>query len=386
MQLNREEYERIFRKYLEGKANPEEVLFVEKYYDAYELSASYVEGLESSEQELLERKIKERIDGRLFGEMTLPKKPKRFFWLKQASIIVFLLGIGFATYKIGMTPSSLQQSKEIAKVKEDGEPKEVTLKLANGKTIHLTEKSPEKKIQEENGAIIVRSNSELVYSEMNAVKEEDLLYNELTVPKGKQFKLILSDGTQVWLNAASTLKYPLKFSSSNRHVFLNGEAFFDVKGDKDCPFTVRSRENMVKVLGTKFNVSAYDDESVVRTTLQEGSVMVSNKEQLIQLAPGEQVVNDVSRGLLTRKKVDLEMELSWRIGYFIFDEPVEEVLRKLARWYDLDVQIDRGIAHKRVAGRFSRDRDVKQVIASLAQISGFQYKIVGHRVQIISKK
>lgn len=381
MQLSKEEYRRIFKKYLAGEATPEEALFVERYYAAFDIENEYTESVNDAERALLEARMKERIDGQLFSVQEIPVKSRRFGWLKYAVIISFcVVGISLFYFSRQPTQSKRAQQIVVAPVVE-----QLTLKLANGQIIHLDSTKADQTINDMGGVTIShQGGDELVYQlKENASGADDTqLYNELAIPKGKQFKIILPDGTKVWLNTASVLRYPVRFAKHERRVVLNGEAYFDVATDKDRPFFVACKESEISVMGTQFNVSAYADESEVKTTLVAGRVAVSYQNQRIQLQPGDQVISNKADHPMEKIKTDLDMATAWKDGFFVFDQPLEEVTRMLARWYDLQIGMEDDLPQKRVAGRFSKKRDFREILNYLGQLSEFSYSVNGHHVNI----
>ena len=170
-------------------------------------------------------------------------------------------------------------------------------------------------------------------------KRKKLVYNEVEVPRGGEFDLILADGTTVWLNAGSKLRYPVEFVGKERRVFLEGEAYFAVVKDAEVPFRVEILQQTVEVLGTEFNVSGYADEAAIYTTLVTGKVRVATDsgENMI-LAPGEQSMLDCRDGHLDKREVDVEKVIAWKKGMFILEEQtLEQIMQKLARWYDMEI-------------------------------------------------
>jgi len=381
MQLSKEEYKRIFKKYLAGEATPEEALFVERYYAAFDTEGEYTESINDAERTRLEVRMKERLDDQLFSIPEIPVKSRRFSWLKYAVIVSFCV-VGIALFYFSYRPdeSKRAQLTAVTPVVE-----KLTLKLANGQTINLESATAGQTISDIGGVTIAhQEDNELVYqlNEEALGTDDTQLYNELTIPKGKQFKLILPDGTKVWLNTASTLRYPVRFGNHERRVILNGEAYFDVAADKNKPFFVQCKESEISVTGTQFNVSAYADEGKVKTTLVEGRVAVSYQNQRIQLQPGDQVISNQENRPMEKIRADLDLATAWKDGFFVFDQPLEEVTHLLARWYDLQIGIDGDLPQKRVAGRFSKKRDFREILNYLGQLGGFSYAVNGKHVNI----
>ena len=214
-------------------------------------------------------------------------------------------------------------------------------------------------------------------------KKKELVYNEVQVPRGGEFDLVLADGTIVWLNAASKLRYPVEFTGKERRVFLEGEAYFAVTKNADAPFRVEVSRQTVEVLGTEFNVSGYVEEEVVYTTLVTGKVRVaSDSGEDIALMPGEQSVLDCRDGHLDKQKVDVEKVVAWKKGMFILEEQtLEVIMQKFARWYDMEVFYRdaelKKIVFKGVVPRYAELREVLNILEKTNEV---KFDIQGRRV------
>jgi transmembrane sensor len=210
----------------------------------------------------------------------------------------------------------------------------------------------------------------LVYSSPIGGGRVGAAYNTLSTPRGGQYKLILPDGTKVWLNAASTIRFPIAFSGAERKVLVSGEVYFEVTHDSTQPFFVdiNSGNASIEVLGTHFNVNAYADEPEIRATLLEGSVKViqGNKNELI--VPGEQALIAVDRGsgILINKHVDLDDVVAWKNGQTNFSNlSIEAILRIVSRWYDVDIIYESKIPERRLNGGIPRNAPLSDVIKVL---------------------
>jgi len=258
------------------------------------------------------------------------------------------------------------------------------LTLANGKKISLTDASSGTIATQAGIQITKTSSGQLVYTIANqkAIGKNDY-YNRIETPKGGQYQLNLPDGTKVWLNSASSLKYLVNFSSKEeRIVELTGEAYFEVAKDKNHPFLVRSAGQEVKVLGTHFNVNAYDDENGVKTTLLEGSVKVNNN---VVLVPGEQSV--FIGGKLNVKAVNASDAVDWKNGEFVFNkDPLTDILRKVSRWYNVDIVYVRNLGSPldvpTFSGSVSRFENVSVILRMLEETSNVRFAIEGKTIKV----
>jgi len=208
------------------------------------------------------------------------------------------------------------------------------------------------------------------------------LYNTVATPRGGQYQLTLPDGSQVWLNAASSLRFPVAFTEAERRVELTGEAYFEVAKDARHPFKVTARGAEVTVLGTHFDVQAYDDEPALAATLLEGAVQVRQGTQQALLRPGQQG-RCWPQGQVQVREVDVQHAVAWKNGYFVFnDEPIEAIMRQVARWYDVDVQYQGVLTNKDFNGKISRYKDAADVLRVLALTGAVHFTTEGRRITV----
>lgn len=263
-----------------------------------------------------------------------------------------------------------------------------TLRLADGTTIDLGAMQ-NGVVANEDGASVILDGKELVYRPQSGVPGTENASHSIQIPKGMQYQLTLPDGSRVWLNAASSITFPVQFSGTNRTVKLSGEAFFDVKQDAAKPFIVQTPLQSLEVLGTSFNVSAYADDGYVRTSLVSGSVRIDRKghddatNPALVLKPGEESLAKADDQGIKRSKVDTQHIATWRAGLFTFhNEPVEEVMRKVARWYDIEVEYRDGMAGKRIGGNVPRFDNIDRLMRALQSTGLLHYKMEGGKVVI----
>jgi transmembrane sensor len=191
-------------------------------------------------------------------------------------------------------------------------------------------------------------------------------FNTITTPAGGQYQVTLADGTKVWLNALSTFKFPTSFHGPDRTVELTGEAYFEVSKDKNRPFHVRVNGMDVEVLGTRFNVNAYSDESALRTTLLEGAVKLTKGKAALVLTPGQQGQTAAAGGFSIVPNADPDEAVAWKNGYFSFDDAdIREVMRQLARWYGIQVRYEGNPGNALFWGKMGRDLNLTQVLSGL---------------------
>lgn len=227
-----------------------------------------------------------------------------------------------------------------------------------------------------NGTLAKQGNTEvklrdhrLIYEKMSAsVDNQAVLYNSMRTSNGRQFKLLLPDGTQVWLNAASSIRYPTVFTGKQRRVEITGEVYFEVTRNTEMPFIVQvNTHTTVEVLGTHFNINAYEDEASINTTLLEGSVKVSTGGSTQLLSPGQQA--KASQGIIALiKNADMQQALAWKNGLFSFtDADLPTVMRQLARWYNVKVEYEGGIPKAEFSGKIDNTLTLSQLLKGLAK-------------------
>ncbi len=258
-----------------------------------------------------------------------------------------------------------------------------TLTLANGKQIHLHETHNGRIVEESGIRISKTTDGQLIY-EVSSNTQGEIEQNTLSTTKGECYRIKLPDGTQVWLNAASSLRYPVRFSKGgNRTVVLTGEAYFEVAKDSKHPFIVKTANQEVKVLGTHFNVNSYADESAVQTTLLEGRVQVSSHNQKLLLAPGEQS-SLTAHGMLKSHPIDTAPVIAWTNNEFMFDgDDIESVMRKVARWYNVEVIYQGKKTTEKFGGGISRFDDVQKVLRLLEKTGAVHFRIDGKKIHVL---
>ena len=209
-------------------------------------------------------------------------------------------------------------------------------------------------------------------------------YNILQIPRGGEYSVTLQDGTVVNLNSASELRYPVRFTGTERKVFLTGEAYFQVASDKSSPFIIEMGKVQVQVLGTSFNLRAYQDEEMIQTTLVEGRVCMFTGKKRILLYPNEQGAIELKTGNLVKKQVDVQAYIGWKNGRFIFErQTLEDIMRTLSRWYDVQVVFQSEKArHIEFTGNLRRYDDFGQIVSMLALACPAKFNVSGTTIYI----
>ncbi|MET1055794.1 MAG: FecR domain-containing protein [Pedobacter sp.] len=384
---NKKEFLRLVKSYLDGTATPKQASTVEQYFDLFSTEPDILDTVDKTEVREIHDRLKSAIDARIDQEdkfhTVVPWK-----YLSVAASILLAATIGIYFY--ASRHSEVKQFSKPAMVADiaPGGNKAI-LTLSNGTKISLSD-ARSGKIANQNGTSIVKTNEGHLVYQSSASANTAAAYNSVETPKGGQYQLVLEDGTKVWLNAASALKYPLAFDGKERKVELNGEAYFEVAHNKSKPFRVVTNHQVVEVLGTHFDINSYTDEPATKTSLLEGSVRVtsfgSNAKMVIR--PGQQAVVSTSHPLsaITVKNIDIDEAVAWKNGYFMFDEEsLESILRKIARWYDVDIQY-KGLDAKNklfFSGTLSRYSNVSKVLKKLELTESVHFKIEGRTILVM---
>ncbi|HEX8608454.1 MAG TPA: FecR domain-containing protein [Pedobacter sp.] len=314
-----------------------------------------------------------------------PVKVKRLNYGLISAAAAALLVVGASlVYFIAQKP--LESNRQVKTSMVDAVPGKTaaTLILAGGERIQLSNVS-EGKIAEQSGAHIFKAAQNKLVYQTSEKEVEVVQMNTVLTAKGEQYSVDLPDGTTVWLNAASSLKFPTAFNTlANRTVVLTGEAYFEVAKDRSHPFIVKTANQEIKVLGTHFNVSSYADEEITKTTLLEGSVkVVSNANASVAtLKPGEQ--SQLSSGVLKVKEIDLTESIAWKNGDFNFEnEEFSSILNQVSRWYNVEI-IDKGNHDGlKLSGIVSRSKSLSTVLKSLESTADVKFKIEGRKVTVL---
>jgi len=251
------------------------------------------------------------------------------------------------------------------------------LKLANHRTIPLDEVKAGVLVNM--GSILVKKtmNGQLVFETNPKAGTGEGFSGEniLITPAGGQYEIVLADGSRVWLNASSSLKFPSVFNGKDRKVELSGEAYFEVSKVKGQPFMVNAKDMQVEVLGTHFNINAYPDEQYSATTLAEGSVNVSGKNAAARLVPNEQA--KISGGKLGVQQVNIQDVLAWKDGYFVFaNEDIQSIMRKLSRWYNVQIEYEDPAINEQFDARISKYKNISEVLNVLQATGTINFKIL----------
>jgi ferric-dicitrate binding protein FerR (iron transport regulator) len=308
--------------------------------------------------------------------------------LSVAASIILIIATG--TFLFFNKPN--QKDKLVAVNRQQGLKNDIApghdnaiLTLANGATIVLDSAS-NGELAQEGSVKVLKMDGQVSYAGNDAAGQ--VVYNTMSTARGNQYQLQLADGSKVWLNAASSIRFPTVFTGNERRVEISGEAYFEVAHDAAKPFTVTytatssGEKGEVQVLGTHFNINSYADEAEVKTTLAEGKVKVTQAAGSVLLAPSEEAVFSKSGNELIVKPADVEEAIAWKTGMFEFhDADIQNIMRQLSRWYDVDVNFSGPISGKLFNGSIRRKATLSQALEIL-KLAGVAWSLQGKTVTI----
>lgn len=389
--MNKEHISYLFQRYFNNEATESELDELQAILRDTDCEAWILDVLESSYNQIPAQQFdveindqpKEKIFQHIISQPQIKARTYNL-WVRfaaAASIIICLTTGYFYLRPVQVKPAINQK---IAKHDIAPGSNKAILTLSNGRQIVLSDASTGEIAREKSAAINKDSTGKIVYVATGSGNQSVGNMNTISTPRGGQYQVVLPDGTHVWLNAASSLKYPTIFTGSDRNVELTGEAYFEVAKDKYHPFHVVSSSQTIEVLGTHFNVNTYNDEPAVKTTLLEGSVKIIHGNVTAMLKPGEQSVinNNVDAGIRVIDGIDTEDAIAWKEGKFKFDQTdISVLMRELSRWYDVDVVYQGKIPDDKFSGSLSRNVNISKVL-TLLEFTGINFKIEGRTLII----
>ena len=366
-EVDKQDFQALIEKYLDGKTTLEELKLLVNYYESYQHEHAWVEALgnEDAVRNRMLINILEELENSEKTVKVIPIYKKPLFKYAVAASLIAFVSLTFFFKNEDTNETEIKVVDTIIKpVIEIGTDK-ATLTLGDGSQIALEKGTS---FQRQN----TTSNGEEIVYESGKSKSDIIEYNYLTIPRGGQFSIKLSDGTQVWLNSESKLKYPVKFVEGKlRKVELvYGEAYFAVSpssAHKGAKFMVFNDSQEIEVIGTEFNVKAYKDESNVYTTLVEGKVAISIEDRKQHLVPGQQLYLDKTSKTLLIKSVDVYNETAWKDGVFSFEnKTLKEMMEVLSRWYDVEVIIEnKSIENEEFVGVLRKNQNLKEILTNI---------------------
>lgn len=383
----------LAERFLRGVATEEEKALLHKWYDNWEDDDQIVVTKSSIQEEQLKQQILDGLKKSIAAEaVPLKTTRRRKYWLAAASLLLMATSAVYFIYSGKKNQQVL--SPETSVIVRDAAPgsDKAVLTLSDGSTILLDSAQNGNLAQQGTSKVIKQNNGQIVYDASGAAAEQ-VTYNTIATPRGGQYHLVLADGSKVWLNASSSLHYPTSFTGAERKVELTGEAYFEVKsltsaGNKKMPFIVNVKNMDVKVLGTAFNVNAYDDEEDIRTTLLEGRVDITGLNNTFrQLKPNDQSVYDRNGNIRVIENADTEQAIAWKNGLFKFNSTsLSAIMRQVSRWYDVDIFYKGDVKEETFSGDIPRRQNATEVFKVLETTKTVQFSIENKNVIIEAYK
>jgi len=381
-------YHELAKKWLNNTITPAEQEEFAAWYNTgqdkpIEIPPTFAENDEALKQRILtkiNREIK-KDDSRVRKIMPV--------WLRYAASIVLFAG-GFMCYYVqthrAVKPHVLARQQK--PLKNDAGPggNKAILTLANGSKINLSD--VKNGVLASQGQTVLKKDKDgrIIYESPGAKGvDSSAIFNTITIPRGGQFQVVLSDGSKVWLNSASSITFPAAFSKTERKVTITGEVYFEIAKNKAKPFRVVTGEQTVEVLGTHFDINAYTDEEALKTTLVEGSVKVTSGAQSVVLKPEQQAsLLPGKAGKIKVTTVDTDNVLAWTTGNFQFEKAeIASIMREAGRWYDVDIKYEGEIPKRRFTGSISRSVNLSELLKML-KYTGINFKIADKTIVVTS--
>ncbi|MGF2410726.1 FecR family protein [Ferruginibacter sp.] len=394
----KEYYEHLMVQYLHNNCSPQEVkeLFDHIQEDSsnklllQQMQASFNNMLQDKqEQQPLEwsRKMQETLINKIQPQAKVVPLYKK--WLPRVAAAILVVSFSVAAYQY-YTKKEVQPAIQIANNNTPSLPKDILpgsdkalLTLADGTVIVLDEVK-NGTVAKQGNISVNKKNGLVIYDASNASSSSAAItFNTISTPKGGQYQIVLPDGSNVWLNAASSLRFPTAFAGTQRNVELKGEGYFEIAKNAAMPFYVKVNNMEVEVLGTHFNLMAYDNEDAVKTTLLEGAVKINYGATAKTLKPGQQGKFNNTSGAINVITTDTEEAVAWKNGYFQFtNEDIKSIMRQFARWYDVEVSYE-GIEKPRYfSGEISRTVSLSKALKVL-ELSNVKFRIDEKKIVVL---
>lgn len=374
--MEKNEIQELIRKYLSGECSPKERDLISRWY-AEELHKREkevnMEDPQKIKREIWQKVIKNR-------PQLKEQKKQKIFWIPAAAILLIGFLIAYQLHRLSApNNSSVEWVDKDSKIVPGGN--EAVLILENGKQYYLSNEA-EGILDEEKSWVIRKPKEGLVsFESRSPATSLSVLTNRIETPKGGMYQLILPDGSKAWLNSASSISFPSNFSQKERRISVSGEVYLEVEKDPKRPFRVETPYQNIEVLGTKFNINAYEDEPYTRTSLLEGSVKVQGAEKQVVLQQGFEMRTS-KEGEDKVDKADLEAILAWKDGLFQFDRVELDVLmRQLGRWYDVEVEYVGTYPQDEFVGKIERSEDIHNIL-DILKAGEVNVTLKGRKLQV----
>jgi transmembrane sensor len=390
--MDANQFSDLLERYRLGTCTEEEKEWVEGWYNKRRIN---IYNPLTNEEELL---AGERMYGNVMSVLTCetPKhivplwRQPRVWWVAAGTILLIATAGYFAINNKPVTTKTAETTKPVVQPMVVPGGNKAVLTLADGSTIVLDSAANGAITQQGATTIMKKKDGELVYNAEGKTAQAAVAWNTINTPRGGQYQVVLPDGTKVWLNAVSALRFPASFTGNKREVELTGEAYFEVTKNNQMPFKISIPPQpggqggaQVEVLGTHFNVKAYNDEAAIKTTLLEGAVKMSSAKGQYLMKPGQQARVGKDGKMALDENADTDEAVAWKNGRFQFNEAdVETVMRDIARWYDVTIEYAGKVPVEKFEGEIPRNSSITEVFKIL-ELSNVHCKIEGKKITVL---
>lgn len=376
MQNEREYLAALIQKYQEGTVSEEEKEILTRWL--IQLDADDFD-LTENELQIKQQLSLAALRDKLQPSVQAPKVLRLSLWIKAVAAMLVIAG-GLYLY----TKPEYKPAKISTLVKNDLPPgtNKAVLTLSNGSKINLNAAGNGVLAKQGNISVEKYDKGKVIYTANNNNTVVKPVFNTITTPKGGQYQVVLPDGTKAWLNAASYITFPTVFEGGKRDVEIGGEVYFEVAKNKEKPFSVTCAGQKLTVLGTHFNVNAYTEEAVIKTTLLEGSVKISNGADNVVLKPGQQslITAGSENKIQVSSAVDLDEVVAWKNGFFQFNRAdIRTIMNQISRWYNVDIEVSGKLPDGHYRGNISRNVNLSKVL-KVMELSGIHFTIEGRKI------
>ncbi|SEA88335.1 FecR family protein [Pedobacter hartonius] len=359
------------KRFISGEGTTEDIAFFESFYIQY--NQKHFQTTEAEQSEDIEEAWKQ-----INAVIRTPKRKLSLSWLAAAAVLLIVSTIFIYVARHHSDPAT---TSVYANDIPPGSHKAI-LTLSDGRKINLDDRNKGLVTSDANATIRKTNTGEIIYESSRPTAQ--IAYNRMSTPVGGKYELRLSDGTLAVLDAGSSIEYPVSFIGEQRQVEVSGQVYFEVSHDPKRPFLVKFNDQVVKVLGTRFNINAHADEPDSRTTLLQGCIALQSGGTETLLKPGQQGILQKGQDQVSVVNVNADKVVSWKDNYFHFEkENIREIMRQLSRWYNIEVVFEGAFKEEEFSGDISRNKNISQVLRMLEYSQAVHFKISGRRVIVM---
>jgi transmembrane sensor len=387
-------------KWMDGTITPEEKDRFEKWYNGFDFAKCELMDHWANQPGQIEKQILFKLQASMSPVTPIHQLKRSSRWWVAAASILLLTGAGSTFFYLRNGPAATHANAAGQTLSADVAPGRngAVLTLSNGSNIVL-DSAGNGQIATQGASQVLIQNGAVVYTSpavtpspigspavtSSPITSPAVLYNTMSTPRGRQIRIILPDGSKVWLNAASAIHYPTAFNGNERAVELSGEAYFEIAKDESKPFVVSAAGMRVQVLGTEFNLMAYSDEAKINTTLVSGAVRIHTATNSLVLRPDEQASLSANANRLTVSKPNMKEVLAWKEGRFRFDGAnITTIMRQIARWYDVDIEYSGEAPSNEFNGSISRAEYVMKILGALERTGNVHFSLEGRKIIVMA--